>query len=112
MWARLANIVLGLWVMAAPAVLTYGDPARTNDRIIGPIIVTFATVAIWETTRQVRRVNSILGLWLVAAPWILGYPGTLIIINSMITGLLILAFSLIEGKREKRVGGGWSVLWQ
>lgn len=46
MWPRLANVAVGIWLMAAPAVLAYGDKAAINDRIVGPVAITFATTAI------------------------------------------------------------------
>jgi hypothetical protein len=35
MWARLVHIILGVWLMAAPDVLGYHDPARPYDCIVG-----------------------------------------------------------------------------
>ena len=67
-WARLVNAGLGLWLMAAPAVLGYGAPAEINDRIAGPIAATFAIIAITGATRPARRVNAAVGAWLLIAP--------------------------------------------
>lgn len=107
MWARLANTALGIWLMAAPAVLGYGDPAQTNDQIAGPIAATFAIIAIWETTRALRWCNLLVGLWLLLAPWILGgYPGEAMM-NSLAVGVLMIALALVRGKIEKTYGGGW-----
>ena len=108
--ARLLNIALGIWLMAAPAWLAYGTPASTNDRVVGPLIITFATVAIWEATRSLHWINLALGLWLLLAPWLLGYPTTPLI-NSMIVGLLVAALSLVHGEIAGRYGGGWSALF-
>lgn len=107
MWARLANTVLGIWLMAAPAVLGYGDPAQTNDHIAGPLAATFAIIAIWETTRALRWCNLLIGLWQLLAPWVLGgYPGEAMM-NSLAAGVLMIAFSLVRGKIENTYGGGW-----
>ncbi len=111
MWARILNAALGIWLMAAPAVLGYGTPAQTNDRIVGPVAASFAIIAIAEATRPVRRVNTVLGAWLLLAPWVLGY-GTTATINSLIVGALMIALSLVRGKIEARFGGGWSMLWR
>lgn len=108
--ARYVNIVLGVWLMAAPSILSYGPPAQTNDRIFGPIAVTFATVAIWETTRVLRWGNFWIGLWLIAAPWILGY-GTTPLINSVLVGAVIAGLALIRGDITDKFGLGWSSLW-
>ena len=112
MWAQYLNAVLGLWLMAAPAVLGYGDPAQVNDRILGPVIATFAIIAIWEATRAVARWNLPLGLWLLAAPWVLGYEATAPLVNSLATGAAVAALALVTGTVEQRFGGGWAALFQ
>lgn len=111
-WAQFVNAVLGIWLMAAPAVLGYGSPAQTNDRIIGPVVATFAVVAWWEATRPVRRFNIPLGLWMLIAPWVLGYSEASVIVNSLAAGVLITGLSFVRGRVEGRYGGGWSALWR
>lgn len=111
MWPRLANVVVGIWLMASPAVLSYGGNAAINDRIIGPVAITFATTAIWESTRAVRWVNVALGAWLLVVPWILMYGVTTPIINSMVAGLLLIAFGLIRGPVNQEFDGGWPAVW-
>jgi hypothetical protein len=97
--------------MASPSLLDYGDPARTSDHIAGPLIATFACVAVWEATRGVRWVNVLLGLWLLAAPWLLGYEQSALI-NSLACGALVVGLSLVHGTARHRLGGGWSALWR
>lgn len=110
MWAHLINALLGTWMMAAPAVLGYGDPARTNDRIVGPVAATCAIIAWWEVMRGVGRVNLLFGLWLVAAPWVLGYDATAALVNSTAVGVAMAALSFVRGRITKRYGGGWAAL--
>lgn len=109
MWARILGVALGIWLMVAPAVLDYAGPARTNDRIVGPLVVSLAFVAIWEVTRSLRWVNLALSLWLVFAPWALGYE-LVPTLNSTVVGLLLGPVSAVRGKVEQRFGGGWSSL--
>lgn len=104
------NTILGVWLMAAPDALGYGDPARTNDHIIGPLIVSFAMIATSEVTHSARWVNVLLGLWLAVAP-LLGYPFR-IAMHSVVIGLVVAACSLVRGTIKDHVGGGWSVLWK
>lgn len=111
MWARIANTVLGIWLMAAPAVLGYESPGSTNDRIVGPLIASFAVIAMAGATRPVRRANTALGAWLLVAPWVLGHP-TAATVNSMVVGALVTAFSLVRGTVKDEFGGGWSALWR
>lgn len=107
MWARIAGSVLGIWLMAAPAVLHYAGPAQTNDHITGPVVFGSAFVAVWQLMRPLRWVELVVGAWLLAAPWILAY-GTVPIINSLIVGLLTIVLALLGGKTSKRFGGGWA----
>ena len=110
MWAQVTNAALGIWLMIAPAILTYGDPAQNNDRIFGPVIATFAIISWWEATRNVRWANFLPGAWLLLAPWVLGYDATAPVVNSMIVGVLVIGLSLVRGTVEQRYGGGWRSL--
>ena len=111
MWAPLLTALTGIWLMAAPAVLDYADPARANDRIIGPIVASMAIIAVWELMRPLRWVNVVLGAWLLIAPWLLGHAADARW-NSLAAGALVVALSLVKGRRTREVGGGWSSLWK
>lgn len=95
--------------MAAPAVLGSTGAMRTNDQVVGPLVVSMAIIAISEVTRPVRWVNVALGLWLVVAPWILGAE-QIVFANSTVVGLLLVGFALIRGNIRHSVGGGWAAL--
>ena len=109
MWAQLASCLLGVWLMAAPAVLGYGDPARTSDHIVGPLAASFAFVAVWQVTRSLRWANLPLGAWLLVAPWVLGYE-LVPLLNSSAVGLLLMGLACVRGKVTQRFGGGWASL--
>lgn len=111
MWARVLNTILGLWLMAAPAVLQYGDPAQVVDRILGPVAASFAIIAMGEATRPVRHMNLLIGVLLLLAPWVLGYPGDATV-NSMVVGAAMIGLSRVRGKVEERFGGGWRRVWR
>ena len=109
MWAPLASTVAGLWLMAAPAVLGYDDPAKMIDHVVGPIAASFAFIAVWEVTRSLHRVNVLLGAWLLVAPWVLSYATTPTI-NSSIVGVLLIVLAFVGGEVTQQFGGGWSSL--
>jgi hypothetical protein len=102
---------LGIWLMAAPAGIGYGRPASTSDHIVGPLVATFACIALWEATRALRWTNLPLGLWLVVAALPLGHPpwGML---NGIVCGTTIAVLSCLGGRTEQRFGGGWASLWR
>lgn len=112
MWAQCINMLLGIWLMAAPTALGYVGPARTNHRIIGPLAVSCAVIALWEVTRPVRWGNFVFGLWLLVAPWVFTDTWAALL-NSSLVGLLLMIFASVRGTAEpQRFGGGWSVLWR
>jgi hypothetical protein len=104
------SVLLGLWLMAAPAVLGYGDPAADADRVAGPIAASLAFVALWDVVRGLHRLNGLVGAWLLVAPWLLGYAVAAPTYNSLGVGLLLLASALAPGGQTSRYGGGWSSL--
>lgn len=113
MLGQVVNTLIGLWIMASPAILAFSDPAATdNNHIIGPVVVTFAIIAYWEATRKVGLWNLPFGVWLILSPWVLSFNDTTAIVNNMIAGLLVIIFSLVRGKIKQRFGGGWSALFQ
>jgi hypothetical protein len=109
MWAQILNVLLGLWLMAAPAVLGYGGAAADNDRVVGPIAATFAAIAISEATRGVRLAVLPLGLWMLVGPWLLGGPAPAIA-NGLLVGLALIGFSLVRGRFTATYAGGWMAL--
>jgi hypothetical protein len=112
MWARYASVVLGLWLMVAPGIFDYDKSIANNGHITGPLIITFSIIAIFECTRNVKYATLPLGAWLIFAPWILGYDNDTAFANDYITGLLVMALSLVRQKRENQFGGGWPALWK
>jgi hypothetical protein len=109
MLAQAACAVVGLWLMAAPTVLGYGDPARTTDRIVGPLVASIACIAMWEVVRDLRRANLLAAVWLLVAPWVLGYDVTPAV-NSLAAGALLAALARRRGALAQRFGGGWRAL--
>ena len=53
---QLAVILLGLWIMASPDLMSYEGPERLNNHIVGPLVVSMGIIALAETTRAVRWV--------------------------------------------------------
>jgi len=111
MWAKFINIILGIWLMTAPTILGYGSAASNNGHIVGPLIVTFSTISLWEATNTVRMWNYPFALWLLLAPWILGYNLSVAMVSDMLVGALVIALSSVKTKMKNRYGGGWSSLW-
>jgi hypothetical protein len=112
MWARLHNILIGIWLMASPGIFpdSYGPHVYVNNRVLGPIVIALALTALHEALRGLRWVNLVIGCWLLLAPWVLGY-NELPTVNGMITGVLLIGASLVRGRSCMTFDGGWSALW-
>lgn len=111
MIARIVAVAAGVWLMFAPAVLGYGDPAEANDRIFGPIGASLAFVAIWEVVRALRWGTLPVGAWLVVAPFIVGYAAIPATVSSVTAGILMAASSFFGGEVKNSYGGGWRSLF-
>jgi hypothetical protein len=112
MWARFANLAIGIWLMVAPDLLAYSGSARMNHLIVGPIIASVAVVGMWEAVREVRRINLVLGVWLVVSSLVLSGNEPNARFVGAAAGLLVTAFSLFKGKIRNRFDGGWRMLFK
>jgi hypothetical protein len=111
MVAQCAVVLLGVWLMAAPAVLDYAGVAASVDRTVGPVIATFGTIAVAESTRGLRVANIPFGLFLIASPMFLEYRADAAV-NSAATGIAVAALACVRGRIRSRFAGGWRVLWR
>lgn len=109
MLARIATVAIGVWLEAAPAVLSYGTPAANVDRILGPVAGGIAFVAIWAVAHPIRWVTVPVGALLVLAP-VLGYPADAAI-SSIASGVAIVVLAFAGGEPEGSFGGGWRAIW-
>jgi hypothetical protein len=112
MWAQIVSLLLGVWLLLAPDIFGYGDPARTAERAIGPVVIVVAALAIRAVTRPVRLLNVLTGLALLVVPWIFAYTSVPAVANSDLVGMALLGLALIRGRVPDAYAGGWSSLWR
>lgn len=98
MLASGGNLLLGLWLIAAPFVLTYASAnARGNDIILGLLIATMAAFRVFGAYGRawLSWANALLGVWLVVAPWVLGYSSLMHPTwNDVIVGILVIVLGV------------------
>jgi SPW repeat len=111
MWASIVNIILGLWLILSPSVLGMSGPAANNNHITGPLVITFAVIALWDINRNAGKVNSIIGAWLLIAILFLDYTNAAIVSNGL-SAIAIILLALVKRKTKHRFGGGWRSLFQ
>jgi uncharacterized membrane protein len=106
-WTLLLSAALGVWLMAAPAMLGVTGAAADSDHLAGALVVTWAVIAFGEVARPVRLLNVLMGLWIAITPWMLaGATGTARGID-VVVGILLAALSIRRGRIEEQFGG-WS----
>lgn len=105
--ARLVAVAAGVWLMFAPAVLDYGDPAQANDRIFGPIAAAASFVALWEIARTLRWMTLPIGIWLIVSPLVLGYDDGAATISTISAGLVLTLTTFFGAEISNRFDGGW-----
>lgn len=111
MWAAIVNVIIGIWITISPEQFAYSKIEANNFFIVGPLVITAATISIWEVNRSVRWFNFCAGVWLPVSLLILPYENTHAVWNSVICGILLMGFSLVEGNINRKIGGGWSILF-
>jgi hypothetical protein len=112
MWAGIMNILIGLWLMMAPAVFSMNQTTSYNNYIIGPLVITFSIISFWEINRKIIRTNILLGAWLLIALFVLHFTKTIAFFSNGACAVFIILFSCIKGKGSQNFGGGWKSLFQ
>lgn len=108
---RIFSCMVGIWLMAAPAILGYHGPARINDQACGPLIASLAIIAMWEVTRGLRWLNLALGFWLMLAPLVLHYVTWASALNNLVCSLTLIICAVVPGRKIHRFAGGWPSLF-
>ena len=109
-WPQVLLTVVGLWLMAAPAVLGYEGRPEDVDRLVGPLVVSVGAVACAGAVRGFRWLALPLALCEVVAPFVWSYdlaPAA----NAVVSGALIGVLGAVRGRVEDTYGGGWRALF-
>jgi hypothetical protein len=100
-YARIVNVVLGVWLFISAFAWPHSTAQMTNTWIVGVLQVIFALVALFGVA-QARYLNTVLAIWLFISAFALpgGDAGT--IWNNVIVAILTFVFSLVPGAVETR----------
>jgi SPW repeat len=97
-WIDWVNILLGLWLIVAPWVLSstaIDGLAALNSRSVGIGLVALAALAMYRPTVLGDAIGVTLGIWLIASPWILGFDEWAVApSNDVIVGPLVIGYAL------------------
>jgi short-subunit dehydrogenase len=112
MWAAIINVLIGLWLMAAPGLLEFEKTSANNHYIVGPLVITMAVASIWDVNRSFRYFNLLAGIWLVVSVGLLPHETFAEIVSSFLSGIFLIFFSMVKGKIKHEYGGGWKILFR
>jgi uncharacterized membrane protein len=104
-WPLVASATLGVWLLAAPALLGGHGPAADNDHLVGAVVLTVAATALAEVTRAARFLNVLCGAWLVAAPWLLTGSTSGSRWADAAAGIALILLSIPRGSVREHYGG-------
>jgi uncharacterized membrane protein len=103
-WTLRVSAALGVWLMAAPAVLGVSGMAADSDHLAGALIVTWAVIAFGEVARPTRLLNIPMGLWVAGAPWLLSGGTDLSRWTDLLVGALLVVLSVRRGRIDEQFG--------
>jgi hypothetical protein len=99
MWARTAEVMLGLWLMASPFIFSHPpeEPGLWwRDFAAGLLIVTSSLLSFWRPTARAHLLNILVGLWLVGSGYLGSVgPPTAAAQNALATGLILLMLAIV-----------------
>jgi len=96
-WGSWLNLLVGIWLLIAPAALHLGGIAMNNDIAFGilAIIVAIWSLIVMPQNHAPAWINVAFGIWLFISPWVLGFAtGAGALWNSMICGVLLVVFAV------------------
>lgn len=92
--ARLANVVLGLWLFTSAFVWHHFEGSRNNTCVVGALIVACSVAALRHTAW--RRANTVLAGWLVVSTLMVFHPYELATMwNNLLVAGVVCALSLV-----------------
>lgn len=103
-WNLVLSAVLGIWMMAVPAVLGNKGLVADVDRLAGALLVVASVIAFGEPVRTIRLLNLLLGLLIAGAPFLVSGatgPGW---INDAVIGIAAMALCLRRGPIKEQFG--------
>ncbi len=111
MWAKIVSVLLGFWLIISPTVTGMAKAGNNNNFIIGPLVITFSVIALWQINRNVIKANYVVAGWLFIAPIFIEYDSTIGLISNIIAAMAIILLAWLPSPVSQSYGGGWTSLW-
>ncbi len=103
-WNLILSFLLGIWLMASPALFKSHNVLAMSNYIAGPFVATVSVIGLAEACRSIRFVNILLGICLALIPLFAPVKDAPNLVNNILVGLLVIGLSLPKGKIKERYG--------
>lgn len=100
----IAATLVGVWLLAAPAVLGSSGAASNSNYITGALVTTFSILALAEAARAARFINLAFAAWIIFAPFVLNSATAADRWNGVFAGAILIALSIRRGAVRERYG--------
>src|SRR5262245_50160114 len=72
-----ANLILGVALLASPCIFSFPSGAASQDAVIGGVVISALSLAAWSAfTVWEEWLTLIVGVWVLVAASVLGFAGT------------------------------------
>ncbi len=103
-WNLLLVALLGVWLMATPAMLGTTGSSADVEHLAGALVLTWAVIAFGEIVRPVRLLNVLVGAGVAAAPWLSHGATDASRWNDIVIGIAVVILCLPRGRIQQRFG--------
>ena len=100
----MVSAALGVWLMAAPAMLGVSGRVADSNHLAGALVVTWSVIAFGEVARPARLLNIPMGIWIAGAPWLLAGASDLSRWVDLVIGALLIVLSIRRGRIDQQFG--------
>jgi SPW repeat len=100
-WKDAANLVLGIWLVVSPWVLSYAADATPawNARVVGVVVAVAALAALIAFHEWEEWINTALAAWLIVSPFLLSFSSVQAALwNQLVLGVLIGLLAIWAGR--------------
>jgi hypothetical protein len=104
-WPIIAQLAIGIWLMARPDILPFPGRTADCDHLFGAMIVTVGAVATAEVTRIARLVNILLGALLAITGFVFALHIPMVLCSDLLCGFVLVLVSIPRGSIVERYAG-------
>lgn len=109
--ATIAGVVVGTWLMIAPAILDYAGMVLADlHRVAGPVAASLALVSAWEATRALRWPNVLMSAFVAASVVFFDVDRTVLVVTAAAGASLAIATPFARRRRHQFAGGWWALV--